>query len=79
MKRVILTGLFGAVWLLSLSGCVVEPARPLAVAPVAPVIVERPVVVAPRPVVIAPRPRVWRRACPVGFHLGRYGRRCWPN
>jgi hypothetical protein len=19
------------------------------------------------------------RACPPGFHLGRYGRRCWPN
>lgn len=19
------------------------------------------------------------RACPIGFHLGPYGRRCWPN
>jgi hypothetical protein len=21
----------------------------------------------------------WGRACPPGFHLGPYGRRCWPN
>jgi opacity protein-like surface antigen len=21
----------------------------------------------------------WGRACPFGFHLGPYGRRCWPN
>ena len=20
-----------------------------------------------------------RRACPPGYHLGRYGKRCWPN
>jgi hypothetical protein len=21
----------------------------------------------------------WGRPCPPGFHLGGYGRRCWPN
>lgn len=21
----------------------------------------------------------WGRPCPPGFHLGRWGRRCWPN
>ncbi|HLH49236.1 MAG TPA: hypothetical protein VKV96_07845 [Roseiarcus sp.] len=21
----------------------------------------------------------WGRPCPPGFHLGRYGHRCWPN
>lgn len=21
----------------------------------------------------------WGRPCPPGFHLGPYGRRCWPN
>jgi hypothetical protein len=21
----------------------------------------------------------WARPCPRGFHLGPYGRRCWPN
>jgi hypothetical protein len=21
----------------------------------------------------------WGRPCPPGFHLGEYGRRCWPN
>ena len=77
MKHAILAGLFGSVCLLSLSGCVVEPARPVAVAP-APIVVAPPVV-APPPVVVAPRPRYWRRACPPGYHLGRYGRRCWPN
>ncbi len=40
--------------------------------PVAPA---APVVVAPGAVVFAPL----GRACPVGYHLGPQGRRCWPN
>jgi hypothetical protein len=42
-----------------------------------------PVYVAPRgPVVVAPGGVVYARvgrACPYGYHLGREGRRCWPN
>lgn len=77
MRRVILPAAFGMVCLLGLTACVVQPAPPVAVAP-APVIVAPPVV-APAPVVVAPRPRYWRRHCPRGFHLGRYGHRCWRN
>ena len=43
-----------------------------------------PVYVAPRPaaVVVAPGAVIYAhpgRACPYGYHLGREGRRCWPN
>ena len=42
-----------------------------------------PVPVAPRTVVAVPGARIIfaapGRACPYGYHLGRQGRRCWPN
>jgi hypothetical protein len=44
---------------------------------------ERTVVVPERAVVVGPRGGVFYapvgRACPVGYHLGPAGRRCWPN
>ena len=42
---------------------------------VAPVVPRRAVVVVPGAVIYAPL----GRACPYGYHLGREGRRCWPN
>ena len=77
MKRVILTAVLGATCMLSLAGCVVEPARPIAVAPAPVVVAPAPAFVAPAPAVVV-RPRPWRR-CPRGWHLGRYGHRCWRN
>lgn len=45
-----------------------------------------PVVVAPQQVVVVPAPSkpavIYApagRACPIGYHLGPQGRRCWPN
>jgi hypothetical protein len=70
MKRAILAGVFGSGCLLGLSACVVAPPPPPPPPPV--------VYPAPAPVVVAPRP-VWHRRCPVGWHLGPYGRRCHPN
>jgi hypothetical protein len=64
MRRRILPGLVGFGCLLPLMGCVVEPARPVAVIP-APMVA--PVVVAPAPVIVV-RPGYWRR-----YH----GRRVW--
>jgi hypothetical protein len=62
------------------SGVLVGPARAVVVAP-APAVVVAPaaggVVYAPAAggVVYAPA----ARACPIGYHLGPQGRRCWPN
>ena len=51
-------------------GCRANGSGPVYVAPA------RPVVVVPGGgVVFAP----FGRACPRGYHLGREGRRCWPN
>jgi len=50
---------------------VVAPAKPAVVAvPVAPVVVAQPGAVIYAPV---------GKPCPVGYHLGPRGRRCWPN
>ena len=80
MKRSLLTGLFGLGCLTVLSACVVEPARPVFVAPAPvaapPVVVDRQVIV-DRPVIVERRRVV--RACPIGFHLGPRGRACRPN
>jgi hypothetical protein len=55
-----------------LGGCRPNGSAPVAVAPA-------PTVVVPVPggaaVVYAPS----GRACPIGYHLGPQGRRCWPN
>ena len=40
------------------------------------VVVQRPVVVAPGTAVVVAPPG---RACPVGYHLGPYGHRCFRN
>ena len=59
-------------------GCRANVGRPVVVAPARPVVIApaRPVVVTPGgAVVVAPA----ERPCPVGYHLGPAGRRCWPN
>jgi hypothetical protein len=50
-------------------GCRANRYAPVYVAP------RRAVLVAPGAVIYAP----FGRACPYGYHLGREGRRCWPN
>ena len=65
MKRLLLNACVGFGCMLPLMGCVVEPARPVAIVP-APYVAPPPVVVAPAPVVVGP-----------GYYRWYHGRRVW--
>jgi hypothetical protein len=75
MKRFVLTGVAGFVCLLPLVGCVVAPARPVAVVP-EPVVVGPPPLVVGPPVIVGRRPYYhrWYRGRPVYVRRGHYWR-----